>query len=615
MIKWKNLLLSYKLAISYTILILVFLIAGLFTGINLQKYKKELSFTTRAYIPLIENTNRIERLTNQSMNYLWEFNALGESEYYDLSKSTLKELSRSLTETDSIISISPQLLQLKTRLVRIKNWVNELNIIIDETNEIHKKLQKNQVNLRTISQEFEEETEKFIKKEENKLTKAIKESSFSPEELVLKHYKNRRTYLIINKGKRCMVNALEAIVSEDPEHLKSAIKEFKYIFNLINVIDSSFNEPSEYQRMETFKNYFSYFQEEIFSLKKNLATLKELNIKQIESANVVIYEAKAMGEDGVKLSGKSLKNNYEAFNRLGPIFLLVLLIALVLSVIFSLLITRSITIPLERNVRFAEEIASGNLDATVQIDSNDEVGILAKSLKYMGIKLKENMSNLKKAERKMLTISIETEEKERKRMAEDLHDSLGPLLSATKLFINSLKSPSLTKEKQKYLIDSAEKVIADAIASAKDVAYNLSPNLLRDFGLEMAIRSFCNQIEQASNVKIIYLSEDYPSNYNRKVETMLFRILKELLNNTIKYAEAKTINIKLYFEDQFFQIDYNDDGKGFEMDSNNITEKETKHGLVNIFNRINYIKGNIDFKSSIGNGVQVKIWVDKKYLV
>jgi len=612
MIKWKNLLLGYKLAISYSVLILVFLIAGFFTGISLNKYKKELLFTTRAYIPLVENTNRIERLTNQSMNFLWEFSALGDMEYYNLSKNTLIELSKSINETDSILSNSPQLSQLKPRLIRITNWGNELNIIIDETAEIQNKLQKNQETLAKISKKFSKEAQDFISSEEMKMYRIINKDTISSKELSIMHLETRRLNLIERRGNRAMITALEAIASKKPEHLKSAIREFKNIFILIQTLDTLFNEQYQKKKINLFREHFTLFQNELFSLKKNLDVLKKISVKQIETANVVIYEARAMGDDGIHLSGQAVKSNYLAFNRLVPIYVLGLFITFILAIAFSFLITRSITIPLEKGVRFAEEIASGNLDATVQITHNDEVGILAKSLKHMGLRLNENMENLKKVEREMLTVSIETEEKERKRMAEDLHDSLGPLLSTIKLYINALNETSISDEKRQFLIQNTERIITEAITSAKNIAHNLLPNLLSDYGLDKAIRSYCNQIKEATSIKLNYSSHDYPSNNNRKVETMLFRIIKELLNNTIKHAEANQVDISMYFDKQFLRVDYSDNGKGFEMDKIFISKNDAQRGLINIFNRVNYINGKINFKSSIGNGVHVEIWIDKK---
>ena len=613
MINWKNLLLNQKLAISYAILILVFIIAGIFTGINLNKYKKELATTNNAYIPLVENTNRIERLTNQAMSFLWEYNALGDIEYYNLSKSSLSELSSSIDITDSIISSSLQLSQLKTRLMRIKTWVDELNTIIDETAEIKKELENTHKSIRTISKKISEETFGFYISEQNKIRNALGDSLLTYDQIEQMRSRTRKIAVVNDKGNRAMNTALEVIISEDPQHLKSALNEFKYIFKLLYIADSLFERQNQKEHIELIRNHYQIFKGDLYNLQKGLKELKALSLKQLETANVVIYEATKMGEDGIFLSGQALQNNYDAFNRLIPIYTLGFITALILAVIFSVIITRSITIPLEKSVQFAEEIASGNLDASVQIENYDEVGILAKSLKYMREKLKENIASLKRVERQMLTVSIETEEKERKRIAEDLHDSLGPLLSTIKLFINALKDSSIKPSKQKYLIDNTEKIINESIASVKNIAHNLLPHLLNDFGLDMAIQSFCNQLRQASEIKINYYSKDYPSDFNRKVEIMLFRIIKELLNNTLKHANASEININMYLGSKHLYIEYSDDGDGFVMDKLNIPIN-SKNGLVNVFNRINYINGEIDFKSELGEGVYAKLWIDKHTL-
>ncbi len=614
MIHWKDLLLNQKLAISYAILILVFIIAGIFTGVNLSKYKNELAITNNAYIPLVENTNKIERLTNQAMSFLWEYNALGDIEYYKLSKNSLIELSNSIDLTDSIISSLPQLSQLKTRLMRINKWVGELHTIIDETAEIKKELIKTQENIRDISSMVYDESFDFYISEQNKMRRILRDSSKYYSDIELMSSRNRKILIAVNKGSRSISSAYDAIISRNPEHLKNTLYEFKYIFNLLYIADTSYNLPKQSAKYKSIRGNYEIFRLELVKLQNNLTKLKALSLRQVETANVVIYEAREMGEDGIKLSSQALQNNSDAFNRLIPIYILGFIIALILAVIFSVIITRSITIPLGKSVQFAEEIATGNLDAAVQIENNDEVGILAKSLKYMGEKLKENIDSLKRVERQMLTVSMETEEKERKRIAEDLHDSLGPLLSTIKLFINALKDPAIEISKQKYLIENTEKIINESIASVKNISHNLLPNLLNDFGLDMAIQSFCNQLRQASSIKINYYSKDYPSNLNRKVEIMIFRIIKELLNNTMKHANASEININMNLGTKHLYIEYSDDGDGFDMDKLTSIPIKSKHGLANIFNRINYINGEIDFNSKIGEGVYVKLWIDKNTL-
>lgn len=426
-----------------------------------------------------------------------------------------------------------------------------------------------------------------------------------------RHRKNRIINLIVDKGNNNMIKAYEAIANENPEHLNPAFKEFVYINNLINVLDTLSVEEFEFLGVKQLRKNFGQFRNELYSLKQNLTTSRELSVRRTEIATGVIFEARAMGQDGINFAGKTLQDNYQVFNRSVPVYFLGLLLALIMAVVFSIVITKSITVPVGKSSAFAEEIASGNLDATVDIKQNDEVGILARSLKYMGARLKTNMEDLKRVERKMLSLSIETEEKEKKRIADDLHDSLGPQLSIIKLYIEALKNNDLPLEKKHYLIDSSSEAIEEAISQVKIISYNLLPNLLSDFGLEMAIRSFCEKINEVKKIQIHFTSTHYPANLDRHVETMLFRVVKELMNNTIKHADAKRIDIKMVYEKNILLIYYSDNGKGFNPESFSNIEKR---GLTNIYKRIDYISGKIDLKSSPGKGIQVKIEVNEKYL-
>ena len=609
--KWKDSHIASKLAISYFILILVFFLAGAYTVSSLYSYKKELETTTNGYIPLVESTSKIERLTNQVMQFLWEFTVLGNKEYYDLGKSTINELNSSIVETEKIISSSTELSSLKSSLVRIKSWTKDLDMIIDESLDVQTKLKANQKNLNSIFEDFSSTTKKILYKGESKLRQEFMKDSVSSGYLYNRHRKNRITNLIVDKGNNNMIKAYEAIASEKPEYLDPVFREFVYINNLIHLLDSLSVEEYEFEGIRQFEKHFKRYKNELYSLKINLIKSRELSVRRGEIASVVIFEAREMGHNGIDLAGKTLKENYQIFNRSVPVYFLGLSLALIMAVIFSILITQSITIPIEKSVQFAEEIASGNLDAEVNINQADEVGILAESLRYMGAKLKSNLEDLKQVERKMLTVSIEIEEKERRRMAEDLHDSLGPQLSIIKLYIDALKDETLPIEKKRYLIETSKEIITDAISQAKNIAYNLLPNLLSDFGLDMAIKSFCDKVNELNHIRINYSSIDYPTNLNRHTETMLFRVVKELINNTIKHADADRIDIQMYFEKNKLFIDYADDGVGFELKP--LSDSESR-GLTNIYSRINYISGKIEFESKPGNGTKVKIIVNKKYL-
>lgn len=609
--KWRDSPFATKLAVSYSILILVFFSVGTYTIRGLYNYKKEFLNASEDYIPLVENTNKIERLTNQVMQFLWEFTVLGDEEYYDLGKSTLSELNQSLEETHSIISGSSELSVLNSELLRITNWTKELELIIDETKKVQTQLGKNQGVLNKIFEDFSGEATRFLIKGENVLRNELSREQTEADYLYNRHRKNRIINLIVDKGNKNMISSFEAIAMENPDLLTPTFQEFVYINNLLEIIDSLSVEDYEFEGVAQFRSYFSSFRSEVYSLKTNLIKSRELSVRRGEIANVVIFEAREMGRNGINLAGQTLNENYQMFNRSVPIYFVGLLLALIMAVLFSILITRSITIPISKSVQFAEEIASGNLDASVDLNQGDEVGILARALKNMGVELQSIMKELQQAERKMLSISIKAEEKERKRIAEDLHDSLGPQLSIIKLYTDALKDSAMSEERRQYMIGSSIELIMEAIFQVKNISYNLLPSLLSDFGLDMAIRSFCDKIIEVSEIEINYTSIDYPSDFNRHTETMLFRVVKELVNNTIKHANAKRIDILMYIEEENLIINYRDDGSGFEIQSDH---GEESRGLANINSRIYHISGKINYKSELGKGTEVRISVNTQNL-
>ena len=216
------------------------------------------------------------------------------------------------------------------------------------------------------------------------------------------------------------------------------------------------------------------------------------------------------------------------------------------------------------------------------------------------IKIKQN------AERKVLDAVIETEYKERKRFAEDLHDGLGVLLSTTRLYINEIEDSN--KEERKSLIKQSNSMLDDAIANARNISNNIMPAALKNNGLEIAIRSFSDKINSSGNLKIAVKSVNFKKHYKNTIEITIYRILTEMINNTIKHAEATLVNISLTEKDDKLFVTYNDNGKGFDYEAM-IKSTEKGMGLDNTISRINSISGLCSINSKIGKGFFAKIEV------
>jgi len=229
------------------------------------------------------------------------------------------------------------------------------------------------------------------------------------------------------------------------------------------------------------------------------------------------------------------------------------------------------------------------------INANNEIGL-------RGIII--DISDRKELERKVLNTIIETEDKERRRFSEDLHDGLGPLLSTVKLYINQMKSSKVSISEEKEMFNFANELLDEAISTTRNIANNILPGSIVDNGLIAGVRTFITHIKQAGNIDIVF-NENLSKRYDTNIEINIYRIIIELINNSLKYAEANTLEVCILEENNTLNVQYKDDGKGFNME-------EVKEGLghINIENRSKSINGEFDYYSEINKGMTFNLKVE-----
>ncbi|MDY0142198.1 MAG: histidine kinase [Bacteroidales bacterium] len=232
--------------------------------------------------------------------------------------------------------------------------------------------------------------------------------------------------------------------------------------------------------------------------------------------------------------------------------------------------------------------------------------LIRKIFDYMDRMEKEKRAS----EKKYLSVVIQTEELERKRLAKDLHDGLGPLLSTVKMSASALKKQKLSVHSAEIL-ENMDNLILESIKSIRDIANNLSPHVLDNFGLEKAISNFLQKINATESMKIDYQSNLKGLRMEQTIETVLYRVFCELVNNTFKHANATKININLYYDLFAVTLKYKDNGKGFDMKTV-LKSQEKGTGLYNILSRVNSLKGSVDFDSLEGKETEMIIKIPFK---
>jgi len=219
-----------------------------------------------------------------------------------------------------------------------------------------------------------------------------------------------------------------------------------------------------------------------------------------------------------------------------------------------------------------------------------------------------DVTERKQLQKNIVNAIIRTEEKERAYFSKELHDGLGPLLSTIRLYLQWSERPKIHKS-WKEIIFKAEDLLEEALITVREISNKLSPHLLANYGLTVAVQRFIEKIQETCETKIIF-----ESNINRRfemeIESALYRAVIECINNTIKYAGAKTIYISMVDTGKQIQLQYLDDGIGFDFEETLTLKKGL--GLFNLQNRIQNIGGKIDMSSKPGHGVEYQMYVTIK---
>jgi len=210
-----------------------------------------------------------------------------------------------------------------------------------------------------------------------------------------------------------------------------------------------------------------------------------------------------------------------------------------------------------------------------------------------------DITEKKQLQKNMLKAIIQTEEKERAHFSKELHDGLGPLLSTIKLYLQWSERPNSNNSRDE-IIGKAGEILEEALATVKEISNKLSPHLLINYGLNSAIKSFVEKLNATATYNIVFESNAV-RRIDVEIEAALYRAIIECINNTVKYAQANNIYIKLNDSGAQIQLQYKDDGLGFDL--NEALSRQKGLGLFNLQNRIHTIGGKVELFSEPGKGV------------
>ncbi len=227
-----------------------------------------------------------------------------------------------------------------------------------------------------------------------------------------------------------------------------------------------------------------------------------------------------------------------------------------------------------------------------------------------GVVILRLANRLVRADREMVRKAIDVESRERERIAADLHDGLGSLLSGLLIHIQALEKQHAGDVQLKEQLKQLNYLSNSAISSIEEVINNLHPSSLTRYGLVESVSRLIRRINQLGRTQFRIRVADADVQFPKSTELFLFRICNELINNALKHSKASKANFVFYMEKSKFHLVYSDDGIGFELDE--LSLEDEKGGLHNMVRRVESMDGKCWIRSKPEQGVEIEIVLDMK---
>ena len=288
-------------------------------------------------------------------------------------------------------------------------------------------------------------------------------------------------------------------------------------------------------------------------------------------------------------------------------FFLLLFAIGISTLVIGITLNQLVIKKLQRFMEAASLLGKGDFKRTISFKSDDEIKRLADSFNLMAKMLMDKM----RLERKYLTQIIEAQENERTRISRELHDEIGQALTAIKFNLDMIEK-ELPQTSTPILgrLGEARSLSNQTLTAMRQLSMDLRPTMLDDLGLIPTLRwyiqNFSNRLNICSNFQAIGFEKKFPP----QIETAIYRIVQEAMNNIAKHAKADHFEIILEHRDSIISVSIKDNGKGFDLESVLHPESpERGFGIIGMQERVSLLEGRIDIQSRPGLGTHIHIEV------
>lgn len=388
--RFKDLKLGQKLAIGFGVLILIAVALGTLAIVNMRNISTQSNYLAKEYIPEVEVANEIERNSLMTMYNMRGYAYTEEERFLNEGQSYLKKTNNNLVTAEKLAQDATQLNELKGAIVETQTAVSNYGTLVDETIALNKTLAETRANMDKAAVDFLQNCMTYL---DNQNSSFEAEYAAGNGNLGERHKKITWINDIIDKGNTVRIENFKAQATRDPDNYQKAIDEFSISSDLSKLREIT-RETEDITALNNIENAASQYKQAMQNFLTAWKKREDVSDQRTTTADLVLVKSQEVSVAGITNTKDIAIGAVDLLNSSSVVMVVGLVIALLIGVLLAVFLTNLITAPIKKGVDFAKTIANGDLNAKIDVDQKDEIGILADALTQMVAKLKDIVTNI-----------------------------------------------------------------------------------------------------------------------------------------------------------------------------------------------------------------------------
>lgn len=393
---FKNLRLGLKLGLGFGCLILIAMILGGVAILNMNQVSSESERLAHEYVPEVAIANELERSSLLAM-YAMRGYSLSEKESYWLEgEKALESVNNSLNKAKEHADKYPDLVQLKEDVTKARAGVTKYSGLATKTNQLISAMVANRLQMDKAAQQYMKNCAEFLISQNEAMERELKSGAY-PDKLIERLEKITIINDIIDLGNDTRVKNFKSQATRDPKEMLSAMENFPKMEEKFKSLSKITRQQFNIDQISNTRSAAKAYGEAMKAFLDNFLALQEVNKERGVVAEEVLEAAKGTAMAGVDATQLRANNAVSALDSASTVMVVGLIVAVILGVLMAIFLTKMITGPVMKGVRFAKYLSEGDLTKTVDVHQKDEIGILAEALRNMKDRLTEVVSDVQSA--------------------------------------------------------------------------------------------------------------------------------------------------------------------------------------------------------------------------